>query len=206
LVPVYIDESKLITEEQALRSPEADAILALRANLKHEPQHEADLVRQRSVWALSQVRNGRLVEPLIAALQNDDWRVRAYAAWAVAVTKDARALPALFTTARDEHWRVRANTFAALGEITGLDAERAKLFIRGLGDPTWQVLQNRRTTWVCWAEMMPKLRHPRWRRRAHVSARCGDRVAQADELAEAVVPGGEGEVAAEKVAAQSQKR
>jgi HEAT repeat protein len=139
LLPVAIDETKLISEKMAQRAPEADAILALRANLDHVSKGSSDFVRERSVWALSLVRNGRIVEPLIGALRSDDWRERAYAGWALAQVKDQRAIDPLLEAARDAHWRVRMHALFALGETDGRDMERANALIVGLDDTAWQV-------------------------------------------------------------------
>ena len=113
--------------------------MVLRANLSHEKKHENDLVRERSVWALSLVRNGEVVAPLIQALRDDDWRVRAYAAWALHATADSRALKALLAAGNDDHWRVRMHAVYALGAIEGADAERINVMIANIDDENWQV-------------------------------------------------------------------
>ena len=138
-LPVDIDESNLISAADARRARDARAIMALRANLNHEKKHENDLVRERSVWALSLVRNGEVVAPLIQALRDDDWRVRAYAAWALHATADSRALPALLAAGNDDHWRVRMHAVYALGAIEGADIERINVMIANLDDENWQV-------------------------------------------------------------------
>ena len=138
-LPVDIDESTLISAADARRAPDARAIMVLRANLSHEKKHENDLVRERSVWALSLVRNGEVVAPLIQALRDDDWRVRAYAAWALHATADSRALKALLAAGNDDHWRVRMHAVYALGAIEGADAERINVMIANIDDENWQV-------------------------------------------------------------------
>ena len=138
-VRVVIDESQLISEAEARRAVDSNAILALRSGLNHEKQHSADLVRERSVWALSLVRNGEVVRPLMAALSDPDWRVRAYAAWALDVVRDPRALEVLMIATKDNHWRVRAHAVAALGELRGEDGRRLAHMIAALDDPAWQV-------------------------------------------------------------------
>ena len=113
--------------------------MALRAGLTHEKKHENDLVRERSVWALSLVRDGEVVVPLIKALRDEDWRVRAYAAWALHVTADPRSLQALLAAGNDDHWRVRMHAIYALGAIEGADVERINVMIANLDDENWQV-------------------------------------------------------------------
>lgn len=87
-----------------------DSILARRlyAQLDRVPKWEGDLVRDRSAWALSIARNGELIAPLLDALKDRDWRVRAYAAWSLAVSGDKRAVPPLVPLLRDANWRMRA--------------------------------------------------------------------------------------------------
>ena len=138
-LPVSIDESKLISPGAAERAPDAHAILPLLENLKYEKQHEMDFVRERSAWALSLVRNGEVVRPLVEALQDKDWRVRAYAAWALASAGDLRAMNALLASAHDTHWRVRMHAIVALGELPAEDSRPANVMIAALNDREWQV-------------------------------------------------------------------
>jgi len=137
-VPGYIDESSLITAAQARRARDAQAVLALRANLDHVKRHAADLVRERSVWALSLVENGEIVRPLIEKLHDEDWRVRAYAAWALEAAADTRAARSLVDASADPHWRVRMHAMFALKALPiGVAAQDA--LVRGLEDEEWQV-------------------------------------------------------------------
>ena len=46
-------------------------------------------------WALSRAVGGHLLQPLRDALDDSDWRVRAYAAWSLAVAGDQGATPRL---------------------------------------------------------------------------------------------------------------
>jgi HEAT repeat protein len=102
----------------------------------HRKQHAADLVRERSIWALSQVSGGRLIQPLTQALSSSDWRVRAYAAWALAATGDPSVVAALLSAMSDPHFRVRMHAVYGL-ERGGRSAVPA--LIRALGDSHWQV-------------------------------------------------------------------
>ncbi|MFL6576077.1 MAG: HEAT repeat domain-containing protein, partial [Povalibacter sp.] len=103
----------------------------------HVKQHEADLVKERSEWALALVRNGRIMNALKESLSDRDWRVRAYAAWALGETRDTEATEALRKALNDEHWRVRMHAAAGLQRIGG-STEVAPL-IRALTDSYWQV-------------------------------------------------------------------
>src|SRR5207244_9671569 len=54
----------------------------------HRKTWRGDLVGERARWALSRAAGGRLLQPLRDALDDADWRVRAYAAWSLAVAGD----------------------------------------------------------------------------------------------------------------------
>jgi beta-lactamase regulating signal transducer with metallopeptidase domain len=116
-----------------------DSLLAhrLHAALEHTPTGEGDLVRDRAVWALSRMRGERLVEPLLDALHDPDWRVRAYAAWALGLGRERRAVPPLVEALGHPVWRLRAMAASALAEI-GDPAARAAM-AAALGDEAWQV-------------------------------------------------------------------
>jgi hypothetical protein len=103
----------------------------------HVKQHPADLVRERSEWALTLVRNGEIVMPLRNALTDSDWRVRAYAAWALGETRDPRAADMLTASLRDSHWRVRMHAAAGLERIG--NARAVDPLITALADNYWQV-------------------------------------------------------------------
>ena len=103
----------------------------------HVKQHPADLVRERSEWALTLVRNGEIVVPLRDALADSDWRVRAYAAWALGETWDPRAADILTASLRDSHWRVRMHAASGLERIG--NARAVDPLITALADNYWQV-------------------------------------------------------------------
>jgi HEAT repeat protein len=121
----------------ALAGPDSVLTRLLVTALDHRPQHAGDLVRERAEWALAQSRDGRLVEPLIEALDGPDWRIKAYAAWALKPARDPRAAPHLIRLLADRVWRVRAMAAAALQESLDPGAEVA--MTAALVDPAWQV-------------------------------------------------------------------
>lgn len=123
---------------RAARGPDSVLVRRLIGALDHEPLHVNDLVRDRSAWALTHARDGRLVEPLLESLRASDWRVQAYAAWALAVERpDPRAVPDLIGLMSHSVWRMRAMAAHALRESGDDRAEGA--MDRALTDPAWQV-------------------------------------------------------------------
>ena len=117
--------------------PAAGAIAALRAHLDHRSTGYGDLVRERAIWTLAQVQEGRLVEPLAAKVDDGDWRIRAYAAWGLASAGDPRVTPLLVGLLEDPVWRVRAMAADALAETA--DPRAAEAVMSSLDDPAWQV-------------------------------------------------------------------
>jgi beta-lactamase regulating signal transducer with metallopeptidase domain len=114
------------------------ALIAVMQDAARIPQREhIDFVAFRARWALSQVRNGELVLPLIERLGDPDWRIRAYAAWGLGIARDARATPALMDLMNDDIWRVRAMAASAIAQIA--DPIAASSMQRALGDDAWQV-------------------------------------------------------------------
>ena len=139
-VPVKIPEGLVgrFTDAAMRGWADAAAIVPLRnMAATHVRQHEADLVAERSAWALTLVRNGEIIAPLRNALSNSDWRVRAYAAWALGATRDPRGTNALTAALADSHWRVRmhaASGLQRLGTQRSVDP-----LIKALSDEYWQV-------------------------------------------------------------------
>ena len=113
------------------------AIALLKAELSRPPRGIDDLVRERSIWALSRVSDGRLLEPLLDDLRHRDWRVRAYAAWGLGVIASVRATAPLAGLLEDPVWRVRANAAFSLAQIGDTAARGA--MAEALRDPAWQV-------------------------------------------------------------------
>jgi beta-lactamase regulating signal transducer with metallopeptidase domain len=121
----------------ALGGPDSALAMQLVMALDHVPTHQGDLVRERADWALSQVKNGRLVEPLLASLTDRDWRVQAYAAWTLALARDSRAVPLLIPLVSHPVWRLRAMAAHALSESR--DPRAYETMRAALSDPAWQV-------------------------------------------------------------------
>lgn len=115
---------------------DAALIALLNASAARAPRHEIDFVPERARWALTRVRNGELVAPLIESLRDDDWRIRAYAAWALGHS-DSRATRPLLALLDEPVWRVRAMAAHSLANLADPAAERAML--AHLGDDAWQV-------------------------------------------------------------------
>ncbi|HEU4886336.1 MAG TPA: HEAT repeat domain-containing protein [Thermoanaerobaculia bacterium] len=117
--------------------PDAALIATMRDAARISPRSEDDFVADRARWALGRVRNGELMTPLIAALHDGDWRIRAYAAWGLGVARDARATDALLPLMNERIWRVRAMAATALAQIA--DPTAAPAMKRALDDDAWQV-------------------------------------------------------------------
>ncbi len=123
--------------QQLLAGPDS-ALAALMLSAREvEPRTYDDLVGERAAWTLAQERHGRLVEPLLDALDAPDWRVRSYAAWALAYAGDSRAVPGLIACLRHPVWRLRAMAAFALRELRDPRAE--PVMVAALTDPAWQV-------------------------------------------------------------------
>ena len=125
--------------DAALRgAPDARAIAVLRdIAASHVKKHAVDLVRERALWSLTMVHDGRIIAPLSAALRDSDWRVRAYAAWALGATGDSRRLDPLTLALNDPHWRVRMQAASSLGTDARNTAVEPLLGL--LADNHWQV-------------------------------------------------------------------
>jgi beta-lactamase regulating signal transducer with metallopeptidase domain len=139
---VLLDETtlRLVPGPEVMHGPDSLLAHMLVAGLSRTPSWEGDLVRDRSAWTLSRQRNGRLVEPLIESLSDNDWRIRAYAAWALGAARDPRAVPGLLPLLRDQVWRMRAMAAFALKEIGDVRATDA--MVVALHDEAWQVRVN----------------------------------------------------------------
>ena len=131
------ESSAPIDTALVLSGPDSTLARRLIAASRHVPDGPSDLVRDRAAWALSQARDGRLVESLLAALDAHDWRVRAYAAWALAGTTDPRAIPRLCALLQHPVWRLRA--MAAFAIRVSEDPRAAAAMTAALVDPAWQV-------------------------------------------------------------------
>lgn len=117
--------------------PDAALIATLQQVASHSPRSPIDFVPDRARWALAQTRDGELVAPLIQALRDSDWRVRAYAAFNLGVAGDRRATNELVRQLDDAIWRVRAMAASALAAIA--DPAASPAMQRALSDDAWQV-------------------------------------------------------------------
>lgn len=126
-----------VSPAAALTGPDSALARTLVLGLAHQPDGPADLVRERAAWALAQAHGGRLVEPLLAALDARDWRVQSYAAWALALADEPRAVPRLIPLLRHPVWRLRAMAAAALR--ASLDPRAEAGMDAALTDSAWQV-------------------------------------------------------------------
>ncbi|HYD13705.1 MAG TPA: M56 family metallopeptidase [Allosphingosinicella sp.] len=136
-VPLPYDRLAATAAAVPARGRDARAIATLKGQLNRRSTGYGDLVRERAIWALVQVRGGQLYEPLVAQTRNPDWRVRAYAAWGLLIAGDRRASPRLALMLDDPVWRVRA---MAAGALAGLgDPAPADAVVEALADPAWQV-------------------------------------------------------------------
>jgi beta-lactamase regulating signal transducer with metallopeptidase domain len=126
-----------VSPAAALRGPDSALARTLLLGLAHQPDGVADLVRERAAWALAQAEAGRLIEPLLAALDARDWRVQSYAAWSLALAHDPRAAPRLIPLLHHPVWRLRAMAAAALR--SSLDPRAEAAMDAALTDRAWQV-------------------------------------------------------------------
>ncbi len=128
--------------QSLLAGPDSAVARVLVQGMRHVPQRDDDLIRERSTWAITTAREGRVITPMVDALDDRNWRVRAYASWTLMVAgpsalSDVRAVPRLIALLDDPIWRVRsASAFALLriGDRSALPAMR-----RALDDAAWQV-------------------------------------------------------------------
>jgi hypothetical protein len=125
------------TAAAALVGPDSALARRLLDAVGRVPEHPGDLVSERAQWALSQAREGRLGEPLIAALGHRDWRVQSDAAGALAMAREPRARDPLVALLAHPVWRLRAMAAYALRELA--DPAAAEAMAAALTDPAWQV-------------------------------------------------------------------
>ena len=116
---------------------DAALLSALTASAEKPKTWEGDLVSERARWALGQARDGALLQPLREALDDRDWRVRAYAAWSLAQVGDRESAPRLAALLDDPIWRMRAMAAFALREAA--DPRAADAMLRVRNDSAWQV-------------------------------------------------------------------
>jgi HEAT repeat protein len=133
-----VEEAVLAAARRPARGPDSAAIERFRAQLSRVKRGPSDYVRERSVWALSIARGGRVVEPAIEHLRHPDWRVRAYATWVLGVADDPRAVEPLIESLRDPHWRPRMHAASSLGLLRA-GPEAVDPLVAALADSVYQV-------------------------------------------------------------------
>lgn len=139
-IPFHADIRQLAArarQPQLWSGPDSVLVRLLVSYLDYDSEAPQELGRDRAIWALSQARGNQLVEPLLGALADGDWRERTYAAWTLALTRERRAVPALLAALEDRVWRLRAMAAWSLGEIA--DARALTPMTRALNDEAWQV-------------------------------------------------------------------
>jgi hypothetical protein len=125
------------SDEEIGSAKERDLIMGLRVAAEHVKRSEFDLVRERAEWALTRVRRGEIVAPLVESLQDRDWRIQAYAAWALTAIDAPGAAESIRPLLDHPNWRVRAQ---AASSLLGLRATLPMEVLQRLArDPAWQV-------------------------------------------------------------------
>jgi HEAT repeat protein len=84
------------------------------------------------------------VEPLLAVVKSNDWRVRVNATCALGVIKDTRTVAAVLESLKDQDWRVREKAAWGLGLKN--DERVAEALSVALRDSVWQV--RRQAAWA----------------------------------------------------------
>jgi HEAT repeat protein len=107
---------------------------ALLADLLHSPEPR---LRIMASWALSEVADASVLEPLLGVACDPDPEVRAKSARALARIHNRESVAALTRLAKDPVWFVRVRALDALGELHDQAGEEAAL--RGLEDPIPEV-------------------------------------------------------------------
>jgi len=82
-------------------------------------KHKDPKIRREAALSLGKMeeKDPRAVEPLIAALKDNNWGVREAAAWALGEMKDHRAIIPLIEILKDESGYVRERAIKALWKI-----------------------------------------------------------------------------------------
>ncbi|MFA5398452.1 MAG: HEAT repeat domain-containing protein [Methanogenium sp.] len=80
-------------------------------------QSDNPSLRWGAAHSLGRMNDSRAIEPLIALLDDADWRVRFKAVWALGHLGDVRILPFLRRLSRDESETVRDSVLQAKDDI-----------------------------------------------------------------------------------------
>lgn len=109
-------------------------------NLVHDLESDAldtDDRRADAAYVLGQMGDRRALDPLIAALRDEDTVVRTEAAAALGGLADRRAVPPLIRALYDAQWEVRSNAALSLGALA--DPTAIPPLIQLLDDPSAEV-------------------------------------------------------------------
>jgi HEAT repeat protein len=139
LIATLEDEDKdvRVTAREALEKIGSPAVGPLISAIKAENTN----VRINAVWVLGDIKDDQAVEPLIAALQDEDNEVvRQNAAYGLGQIGHPRAVEALILALKDEYEPVRKNAAWSLGKID--DRRAVEPLIAALGDEAKGVRQN----------------------------------------------------------------
>jgi HEAT repeats len=124
--------------------PDLTLAAALAACAEGQPALLVELLRSpeprlrvMASWALSEIADSSVLEPLLDVTSDPDLEVRAKSARALARIRHREAVGALMRLARDRVWFVRVRALDALGELADPAAEPAAL--QGLEDPSREV-------------------------------------------------------------------
>jgi len=90
---------------------------------QNEMRDENPGTRWKAIEALARMGDERVVDPIIFALSDEDWRVRQKAAWALGFLGDPRAILPLRHALRDELEGVKEMITEALDKINRKMAE-----------------------------------------------------------------------------------
>jgi HEAT repeat protein len=83
------------------------------------------------------VKDSRLIEPLIAALEDEIPLVRLYAIWGLRLNKNLRAVGPLIAALKDKQTSIRGDAAETLGELK--DVRAVEPLIAVLNDEDWGV-------------------------------------------------------------------
>lgn len=93
--------------------PAVDPLIAVLSDRNQQSSY----VRPQAALALGYTGNARAVDPLIKALQDEEWLVRSQAARALGYIGDLKAVEPLIEALDDEEWTVLGSVATALGKI-----------------------------------------------------------------------------------------
>lgn len=83
-------------------------------------------LRWGAAHSLGRMNDSRAIEPLIALLDDEDWRVRFKTVWALGQLGDLRILPFLRRLSRDESETVRDSVLQAKDDILRRESRKKR--------------------------------------------------------------------------------